>query len=205
MKKIFLVLMIALSAEFASAQMDVINLRDGTVIKCKIVSVDTVSKSITYMDKYLVKKTTIELSKVGSYELDGEVNKGMPQKTPVVAEKKTDVEIDLTNSSTGKAGLHLMKFADQAQTGILLTMAGSLVSILPYTMTNDNPEDYKKFEKKQRNVAIIGVGISLVGFVVYLTSFSQARKAGEIMRISDSFSFNVTDSGVGLAVPINYR
>jgi len=204
MKKIFLVLMIALSAEFASAQMDVINLRDGTVIKCKIVSVDTVSKSITYMDKYLVKKTTIELSKVGSYELDGEVNKGMPQKTPVVAEKKTDVEIDLTNSSTGKAGLHLMKFADQAQTGILLTMAGSLVSILPYTMTNDNPEDYKKFEKKQRNVAIIGVGISLVGFVVYLTSFSHARKAGEIMRISDGFSFNITDSGVGLAVPINY-
>ncbi len=205
MKKIFLVLMIALSAEFASAQMDVINLRDGTVIKCKIVSVDTVSKSITYMDKYLVKKTTIELSKVGSYELDGEVNKGMPQKTPVVAEKKTDVEIDLTNSSTGKAGLHLMKFADQAQTGILLTMAGSLVSILPYTMTNDNPEDYKKFEKKQRNVAIIGVGISLVGFVVYLTSFSHARKAGEIMRISDGFSFNITDSGVGLAVPINYK
>jgi hypothetical protein len=98
-----------------------------------------------------------------------------------------------------------MKFADQAQIGIFLTMAGSLVSILPYTMTNDNLEDYKKFEKKQRNVAIIGAGISLVGFVVYLTSFSHARKAGEIMRISDGFSFNITDSGVGLAVPINYK
>lgn len=204
MKKLVLVLVVVLFAGFASAQKDVINLKDGTVIKCKIVSVDTLSKSISYLSKDLNEKFSIELSKVGSYEMDGEINKGMPvkEKPAPVAPLTEDQLYSQPDARNKAAGLNFIKFADQAQTGIFMMMVGTAISTLPWILSSDDTSDASATENKQKTVAYIGMGVSLIGFIVHISSFSKARKAGEIMQINENLSVNVTDCGLGLVIPI---
>jgi len=101
--------------------------------------------------------------------------------------------------SLNLAGKNLVGFSNQAQWGIGLMIAGTLVS-WSHTLVKIKPDDpsddlLKKQKKIQEAYIVTGTIISTAGFITWVFSYNRARTAGKtLMRINPD--------GVGVAIPI---
>jgi hypothetical protein len=194
MKK--LILAFALIALFLGAKAqsnDFITLRTGKIFECKITSIDTTNKTLTCSNLEGESIGIVPFSKIIRYNIDG-VNYPISDDNVSLA---FDSRI-LTNKY--KTGGDLIKFANQAQTGIGLMLVGTLISTSAF-LINTNKDTQEEVDKAQSNQNIMiytGLAVSTVGFIVHLASFKNARNAGKLMQLSDEVSLNVTDYGVGL-------
>jgi hypothetical protein len=195
MKKLFIILvsvMLISNITFAQKAKDIINLKTGESIKCIIQKVDTVDYSLTYIDAVLNVQKVISLDYVGSYSIDGVINAGLP-----IVKSKVIIPISASPITQKKinndAGAQLVKFANQAQTGIVMMIAGSIITSA--SMLTDNSET-------QKVLVYSGLAVSTVGLIINMASYANARKAGKIMQLSQDLSMHATQDGIGLAMRI---
>lgn len=210
MRNLLSTIFLILLASFSFAQKDVIHLKDGTKIKCRIAEIDTSAKVIVYYAIGDSLKSTLPSSEVEYYQKRGffdEKTKTSYNKLKDNFNVTDDIYFSETETVTrlSTPGSHLAYFADNAQVGLGLMMAGTIITAVPWLITNNNPDNADNFATKQKTIAMVGAGISLVGFIVHFSSYSHARKAGKLMDITPELSLNLTDTGLGISIPIIYR
>lgn len=214
MKRIIFVFIIALLSSQAMAQIlnNRINLKTGEIIKCSVITIDTLNQSLNYT----VTKTGIHgvvlITDVGSYYINGRLNPYIPGKENNPNEEMEAMKQAIITNTTisddqlNASGRQLVKFADNAQLGMAFILAGSIVTTLPWFIKqpdeNASPDDIETFNNKQMVISAIGLGVSTLGMIVFITSFNNARNAGEIMTLSDKLSLNVNGNGIGMAFKI---
>ena len=197
MNKLIMIFFFVITSLGAYSQVtkDVINLKDGKTIKCTITAIDTLSRTISY--RTLESVLAIPLNKVASYTWNGIVNAGLPTKKAV----SLPIEIlPQEQSNVQDAGSMIVKFSDQAQTGLGLMIAGNVISITSVFIKNES--DLAKETNTRNLINAVGVGVSLVGTIVFISSFNQSRKAGQLLKIKDNIALGIGDNGIGFTVKL---
>lgn len=180
----------------AFAQNDEINLKSGKTIKGQIIKLDNDAGTIVYKNSKTGITETINLTNVGSYIWNGELNAGFV--APVSAyTSEPIIENTAQLQRIIPAGIELKRFANLAQIGIGLGVTGSIIVALPAILTSEG-KDPAAVENRTQYLTTIGVLTSSVGFVILFASFSSARKAGKILQLGDNLSMNATPDGLGL-------
>lgn len=184
------------TATFAqTVEKDRINLKTGRTIKCTISNIDTVSMNILY--SVMGQQDKVSIKEIASYTWNGEVNAGLPKK---INNKVYAVNSDQPKQGNVNTGPLFIKFANQSQTGLGLMIAGNVISISSIFIKNE--KDRIK-ETNMRNVVnAIGIGVSLTGTIVFIASFSNMRKAGEIVKIKDNLALGVCGDGIGITLKL---
>lgn len=100
-----------------------------------------------------------------------------------------------------KAGDELIKFSNNAQIGFGLMFAGTVSMVLP-NMLDSEGKDPDAVENRRVTLTAAGVVASAVGLVVLITSFSNARNAGKLLKVNDKLSLNQTNDGIGFVMAI---
>lgn len=202
----FLIFFLAgVSSAIAQTAPDTIITHKQERIPCKILDLDAKTQAIIYALPDNEKAYFIPFTDVYQYYWDGELilavgrisksdskrRKGYdddlyatgspePARTPLVyASKETYQQ---------QAGDELVKFADMAQLGIGMQIGAGLLIGLSATMDAE--------AKGKDGLIYAGAGIGFVGFIIQTVSYSNARKAGRLLRISTS------QDGIGLSMPI---
>lgn len=178
---------------------DSINLKSGELIYCKIDKVDSTTNTITFHNNKVNAYQEVAFIDIISF------TKIQPESGVVVSESVipigsvTQLNQQYVNRSVNNtAGDQLIKFANQAQTGIVLMLFGSIITTGSFFI---EPKDDGK-NTAGNTVAVLGMGLSLTGYIIHTVSYSRARNAGELMKLSNSVSLNSTQEGVGLTVKI---
>lgn len=204
MRKHLLLMTLLMSFAFTGlAQKDQITFKDGRTIKrCTIYVVDTVNRLIEYREYLEETHLKVPINEVASFIWEGEVNKGLKAYRPPIL-PQNGLPLAAHERSSGS---YLKEFANGAQTGIAMMTVGSLLSASSIYFYNTKPiTDPNKIEdtyKKGKIVAGIGMGLTFVGFIVYVSSYGNARKAGIMLNKESKTRLGLTDSGVGITIPI---
>lgn len=210
MKKIAFLLLIITVALSTTAQKlnDKIVLKNGGIIKCHIIEVDTINNVIRFGASIKDEVKEFSLANVKTYTINNKEYKGRAAKsfienslaTPIYDENTPDE----TNSMVyqgNEAGEKLMSFSSTAQIGLALMFAGSVVTAFPAIMPTEN-RDPVKLEQRTKQLTTIGLVATTVGFVTFFASFGSARSAGKFLNNPNHASVGVSNDGLTLKIPI---
>jgi len=184
---ICLMALLSVSALSQTTNDDRINLKSGKVIKCNIISIDSVQMSINYYVSG--QRSSVPLSQVASYSWDGVINAKYPSSVKTEQSKPEYITSPIEDKNS--AGQQLIKFANNAQTGLTLEIIGSVVTSASILSNN---------AKTQKIMIASGITLSTIGFIVHIASYSKARKAGELLQIKENMALKISDTGLGLAL-----
>ncbi len=180
----------------AQSKDNFIYLRTGEQIRCSFIELDSINNQLNFKAARSNVLRSVAMSEVGSYIINGVVNAGI--KSIVLPPSKAPAFKPLS-ASCSEAGQQLIKFADNAQAGIGLLIAGSIITLSSALVVKSdystNLSGAEKDQKISRTLLATGSAVSALGFIIHLSSYSNARKAGQIL-------LNSTQDGVGVAIPI---
>lgn len=205
MKKFCLMLLIILFDFIAAfGQDDSISLKTGTNINhCHIVGIDTVNLVLVYQEYGSGIEKKVPFGDLASYSWGGIINAGIPRITVTMPKNGDYSEIIYE----GGPGTELVSFADNAQTGLGIMVAGTLISsssvFIKYAGTN--ADLIKKRDNIKNTLIVVGAATSLVGYIVFIFSFNNARNAGNLLKENSKAKISMTENGVGLVIPINRK
>lgn len=187
--------LLSLASYAQNVDRDRINLKTGKTIKCTISAIDSVSMNLLYSVMGVPDKVYIK--EIASYTWNGKVNAGLPKRVNEV----NAITNDQPFHNDVSAGPLLMKFASQAQTGIVIMIVGTAVTNSAWLLKAD-ASDPDKHLRNQKTLVYAGLGITAAGLIVHLVSYSQARKAGELLKIKDNLAVGIGDNGLGLVLKL---
>lgn len=200
MKHLFICLLLLAGLSLAAqTNYDEIRLRNGEIIKCNISEVNLDTYTIFYSNLKTGGESAVSLNEVGSYVWDGEINKGLPK--PVLMKKQSvldEPDIYAGDHNLHEAGVQLTKFADLAQAGIVSSLVGSAFVAASFTIFSEDQLDPDKFKQERKLTSIGGYVLIGAGFIMHAASYSNARKAGEKLKLSRNIALNSNTDGIGL-------
>ncbi|MBK6346575.1 MAG: hypothetical protein IPN08_10245 [Bacteroidales bacterium] len=181
--------------------MDTIITNSKVKIPCKIIELNGKFQSIIYTTPGNEEVSIISIGHVYQYFWNGGLylaDSYIPKHIGSYSRRLTPSQSGLVNPSASpfeEIGNELVNFATLAQIGLALEGLSMVIISLPNMMKD-------KEIKKPENFIYAGVGVGFVGFIFHVISFSNARKAGNLLKFNDRLSIKSSTEGVGIAVPI---
>lgn len=206
MKKLLLLIPVLLTGFLVYGQdsENRINLKSGEVLKCSSITYDSINQSLNYVLKKGYLAGNVGLDKVGSYVVNGVTNAFSGQTNTVIVKKTMINGVEVKDDSPQIEANSLVMFANNAQTGIGIMLAGTLISASPWFIKYPAANgDFEKYQNTQKTLAIVGTSVSLVGLIVFISSFDKARDAGYEIPITKNVNLSMTGNGLGVSIPIN--
>lgn len=201
MKNFFFILLLLAGLSLAAqTNYDEIRLRNGEIIKCKILEINLDTYTIFYSNLKTGGESAVSLNEVGSYVWDGEINKGLP-KPGLMKKEKLGIYDNAFYSGDHnliEAGNELIKFADISHGAIALSIVGNSLLLTSFLFEINDQLDTDKFNRQQRSIRIAGFSIIGAGLIMHIVSYSRARKAGQKLKLSRNIALNTNADGVGL-------
>ena len=177
----------------AQIENDRIVFKNGDIVNCKISDVDTSAYTIYYTQIKSSILKVASLNTIESYTWGGISSSGLLENNQIMDREATT------------PGTHFIEFSNQAQSGLAFMFAGVALTTVPWFLQpkpDASVDDMKKSMTRNKLIAVGGVCVYSIGIIIFASSFSETRKAGRLMHVTENMSLGINDNGIGFTVSI---